>query len=543
MRVFSGGEWRDGFLDEHRPHGSYRIQPLIWVNLEELKDLYFVRPRSIRLVWNYLREIGVREVLRKIISRSNERHRNQKFVSCGVGRIIDADAGADFGVGDLVAFIAPLHPPCMERVVLSSVLVAVWNASRAPDLTDGVLRYHATSEAPRNNPWWGQVRGWSPFSGRLAEHVVPGDIAERVIDTFADLPTDNTHSLSLGTAAPVRERSVPVALTPATDRPRGVLLGYGNFAKTVVLPNIHPYIDVTCVHEVDPLQIPHADDPVAWDTSPVLRSDESYDAVLIAGYHHTHAPLAVEALRRGCYAVVEKPLVTDAEQLEELLSEVQKVTKLFGCFQRRYLPFNDLARADMELRPGEPVSYHAIVYEVPLPELHWYRWPNSQSRLVSNGCHWIDHFLFLNDYADVSSYDLVVARDGTVNCSAELENGAFFTMVLTDQGSERIGVQDHVELRARDVTVKMVNASEYVAESADRILRRKRINKMMTYRTMYRKIGQRVAAGLPGDSPKSLEVGSRLMLAFERRLHELLRPAASELAPTEPSLSGNGVDF
>ncbi len=111
----------------------------------------------------------------------------------------------------------------------------------------------------------------------------------------------------------------------------------------------------------------------------------------------------------------------------------------------------------------------------------------------------------------------------------ELENGAFFTMALTDRGSERIGVQDNVELRARGVTVRMINGSEYVAEGSDRILRRRRINKIRSYQAMYRSIGRRIAAGEPGDSARSLAVSSRLMLELESRLEELraeTRPAA-----------------
>ena len=84
--------------------------------------------------------------------------------------------------------------------------------------------------------------------------------------------------------------------------------------------------------------------------------------------------------------------------------------------------------SDLGVAPGEPVSYHCIVYEVPLPELHWYRWPSSRSRLISNGCHWTDHFLLLNGFAEPVAYDVVESSDGMVNVTVELANGAVFTM-------------------------------------------------------------------------------------------------------------------
>jgi predicted dehydrogenase len=152
--------------------------------------------------------------------------------------------------------------------------------------------------------------------------------------------------------------------------------------------------------------------------------------------------------------------------------------------------------------------------------MHWYRWPNSKSRLISNGCHWIDHFLFLNDYSEVVSMKVGVAPDGTINCSATLENGAYFTMVLTDVGSQRIGLQDYVELRAGAVTVKVVNNSQYFSEDRIRVLRRTKVNKTLPYKLMYRSIAAKIADDEAGDSLTSVRVSSGLILGLERLLIE-----------------------
>jgi hypothetical protein len=64
-----------------------------------------------------------------------------------------------------------------------------------------------------------------------------------------------------------------------------------------------------------------------------------------------------------------------------------------------------------------------------------------------------DHFLFMNGYPAAIGCDLTVAPyRSVVNCSITLANGAFFTMAMTDGGSERIGPQDYVELRANGRT-------------------------------------------------------------------------------------------
>jgi predicted dehydrogenase len=541
VRVLAGGEWTDGFLDAHRGESEYRLKVLAWRNLERLDELYFVRPRSVRLVVNYVREVGVPAVLRKVASRTGERFRNEKYVSLGVGEVLEAGSDGAFAVGARVCFLAPLHPACMERVVVPAALLAPFEGTAG---AAGGVAHLALRGAPAER-WWTGLEGWSAEAGVALDDPRVAPVRARLQAEAGATDWARAHMLPLPDPSPVAERrGQPPA--PRAGRPRAVLFGLGNYAKTLVLPNVRPFLDVVAAHEIDPTQIPRAGGAVpCWDTAPAPRADEAFDVLLIAGYHHSHAPLAVEALRRGAWAVTEKPVVVNEAQRAELLRAVaEHGERFFSCFHKRYLPFNDDARADLGVGAGEAVHYHCIVYEVPMPRLHWYLWPNSRSRLTSNGCHWIDHFLFLNEYAAVRRSDLFVAGDGTLNVSLELENGAVFTMILTEQGSERIGVQEHVELRARGRTVRMVNGGLYVAEGPDRMLRRRRINKMESYTRMYRTIGHAVAEGRPGDSLRSIEVSTGAVLGLEDLLRGALRGAAAAPArrsalqgSTAPSIS------
>src|SRR5687768_15914548 len=117
MRILFEGKWLDGFLDYHREPGEYRLGVLVWVTLHQLNGMYFVRPRSLRLVANYVREIGLREVWRKVVSRSGERVRNDKYLAVGIGRVLEGPAGG-LPAGTPVAFVAPAHPACAERIVV-----------------------------------------------------------------------------------------------------------------------------------------------------------------------------------------------------------------------------------------------------------------------------------------------------------------------------------------------------------------------------------------------------------------------------------------
>lgn len=518
MRVLQGDSWQDGFLDFHRPSAHYRISVRRWRVIEQLRDLYFVRPRSARLLWSYWREIGGVAVVRKVRSRLAEQGRNDKFVACGVGTIVEgADTPNALDVGSTVAFVAPCHPRCVDRLVLPPELVFPVEGSGGDSTDHSSLGFADLPELGATGDLT-ELRGWSPHSGA----PITGEQSEAARQVALRL-----------TAAPwPRERKLPVTDARVQERAEGtlrvashgaVLFGWGNYAKTTVLPRLGDFVDVRCVHELDPTQISSKRrTDWAWDTAPVARADEHFDVHLIAGFHHTHAPLACRALVAGANAVVEKPVATTELQLEELLAAMERARgALFACFHKRYLPLNELALKDLGVRRGEPLSYHCIVFEEPLPALHWYRWPNSRSRLTSNGCHWIDHFLFLNAYATPSGFAVAPLPDGSLNCTMSLDNGAAFTMVITDRGSRRLGVQDHVELRANGVTVTIRNGTHYRAEDGVRVLRRKRISRLASYDEMYRSIGSRIRAGAPGDSPPSVEVSTRAVLRFEEELNSM----------------------
>jgi predicted dehydrogenase len=309
-------------------------------------------------------------------------------------------------------------------------------------------------------------------------------------------------------------------LASSSDQPSAVLFGYGHYARTIVTSGVRHALNICAVHEIDPTLIPlRRSAGVRWDTSPTPRKGERYDAYLIAGYHHTHAPLASLALRQGAAAVVEKPIAMDRAQLRELLDAIrQGGGRFYAGFHKRYSPLNELALRDLRVKPGDAIDYHCVVFEEPLPARHWYRWPNSRTRILSNGCHWIDHFLYLNEWSPPTT--IQVARGGrfeTTNVSMQLTNGAFFSMLLTEVGSGRIGVRDHVELRAGEITVTVENSAVYSAENSSRVIRRTSVSKMSSYENMYRVIADRVANGGEGDSLESVEVSCGAILDVEER--------------------------
>jgi predicted dehydrogenase len=448
------------------------------INVFPVKNLYFERGNSFRLVWNYVLDIGLKNTLIKILSRRAERQRNKKYFLIGSG-VRKA--------GGRVNFIAPKHPFSPSRIWLPSKLfIDLENSTCPAHYTIAKTNYERIAQL------YESLAGWDTYSG----DEIPKIDWEKVQDIIegasplAELPLSNK-------AIRCSSRSIPKG--NAHDY-TATLFGLGNYAKTIVIPSLPGSIKINRIHEVDPLQIPK-DDAILWDTSPTLSKQDSNKIVFIAGYHHTHNQIACEALQSGKVVVVEKPLVVDRPQLASLeRSYGTKDARYYACFHKRYSPFNSFAIDDLDASKHQSaINYHCIVYEVPLPEKHWYRWENSSTRIISNGCHWIDHFLYLNDFSEPKTIRCDEASDGTVSIFIELKNHACFTMTLTDIGSERIGMQDYIELRRNGITIKITNGSHYISEAKDRVLRKKSINKISSYRNMYSSIGKAILRNEPGD--------------------------------------------
>ncbi|MEB2345963.1 MAG: hypothetical protein OZ948_14635 [Deltaproteobacteria bacterium] len=516
MRLLSGDSWNDGYLDYHLTEDSVRIQVASWANLERITGQYFERPKSIQMLLEYLREFGPGSVMRKVRSRLGESLRNEKYLATGIGTVIER-RGTGPAVGTAVAFVAPSHPRCVERIVLSNLLVR--------EIPAELLARRSSSEGVTLVAWTGPgtipepIAAWHPESGRKLEPEVVEEAFERVAAFWGGEPLAE-RILPLGPTS-------PVAVSHGAPKPRrddkrltGVIFGLGNYAKTNIIPCVKKWVDIRAVHELDPTQIGRIGDlPWAVSTSPVLLDGETFQVHFVAGYHHTHADQAIVALESGAIAVVEKPAVTDPDQLARLLRALEgREGRLFSGYHMRHNPLFALAREDLRVGPGEPISICSDVFEVALPARHWYRWPNARSHVISNGCHWIDQFLFMNDYSRPRRWSATRSQNGDSVSQVELENGASLVLHLTHLGSPRIGVQNHVVMRARDRTVTVSNGSSYLAEGPLRVLRRTRINRMQAYSRMYRQIAQSIAAKQPGDSLRSLRVLNELVLELDEAL-------------------------
>ena len=508
-------------MDYCRNKNEYRIQVLAWKNLEKLENVYHTRAKSLRLLINYFPVVGPYGLFTKTWSRLREQRRNEKYVSCGIGKIIESASNKNFSEGELICFVAPLHPALVERVVLPKELIFKIDKSDILEIPADTILYSPLKKNESQNMWWKDVRGWSVYSGIEISKETQKKLVEGLEKEIKNNEWSKFQKIDARDASPIAEIKGQVKKTNPKKK-SGVLFGYGNYAKTNIIPYSKPFVDIKSVHEIDPTQIFFERQIQKWDAAPFPGKDEKYDVYFVAGYNHTHVPITLYALNQGAYVVVEKPVVNDYDELNELEKALKKAgRRLFIGFHKRYGRFNKFALEDLGVKYGEPISYHSIVYELLQPEFFWYNWPVSRSTFFANGCHQIDHFLHLNNFSQPKNSDIKLLQDNAVEVWIELENGATFTTTFSEKGSLRVGPRDHVELKVPGRNVRITDSIKYLSEDNYRIIRKKRIFKTDSYRDMYQNICRKIANNEEGDSIESILVSAKIMLDLEEKLQKM----------------------
>ena len=324
-------------------------------------------------------------------------------------------------LGSLVSFVAPDSGPPSERYVVRRELIGdPWRGEVPCNLPE--IWQVVRADTVKDDPDISGIAGWHGYSGSpwlLSKHEVEAT-ADRALKARGR-PTICAYSRS-----PVTERT-------ETARESGLtIFGYGNYVKTVVIPQLRKRIPVRCVHEIDPWQIGRNRNKLwSWDTSPEVGPDEHPDIVVIASFHHTHASIAVEAIERGARAVIiEKPIVTTSADLERLCVAVENTGLPSSRRSRGTIVGLTIHSRQLAHTARGPVSCFSIAYEVPLPPQHWYRWPNSGTTIISNGCHWIDHFLSLI-ISRTRQVAAVPMEKASIFIRISLENGVILSLFLT----------------------------------------------------------------------------------------------------------------
>ncbi len=204
------------------------------------------------------------------------------------------------------------------------------------------------------------------------------------------------------TAAPRSFSSREGQTARTHDKVRLGVIGAGNFATGTLLPILKGIADVeligVCTSRGYTAKAVADKFGFRFATSDPdeIFGNPDINAVLIATRHDTHAPYAVRAMRAGLPAFLEKPLAITWAQLDEV-EQVWHETggRILVGYNRRFSPFIRQIAEHFKGRT-EPLSMLYRVNAGPLEQGHWMRaTAEGGSRIVSEGCHFIDVMMFL----------------------------------------------------------------------------------------------------------------------------------------------------
>jgi polar amino acid transport system substrate-binding protein len=165
------------------------------------------------------------------------------------------------------------------------------------------------------------------------------------------------------------------------------------------------------------------------------------NAVLIATRHDSHAAYAIRAMRAGKPAFLEKPLAITLEQLQEV-EQVWRETggRVLVGYNRRFSPFVRQIAEHFRNRT-EPLSILYRVNAGPLEQGHWMRaTPEGGSRVVSEGCHFIDVMMFLTNSLPkrVCAAHLRSYEPDTAQLVIEFEDGSIGVLYYLTTGDPSV---------------------------------------------------------------------------------------------------------
>jgi predicted dehydrogenase/threonine dehydrogenase-like Zn-dependent dehydrogenase len=242
----------------------------------------------------------------------------------------------------------------------------------------------------------------SPLISKRVEH-------ERAEEAYRAL-TEEKEALGILLTYPRQPppRETVVRRTPEAPRSKATgravvgVIGAGNFAKLIALPNLaRTGARLACVADINGAAAAHAGrkfnfERTATDHRAIL-DDPEINTVVVLTRHDAHGPMVLDTLKAGKHVFVEKPLCLEVAQLEQI-REVYTQNPALQClvgFNRRFSPHAQKIKALLANRT-QPLCMSMMVNAGVLPPDMWHHDPKiGGGRILAEGCHWIDLMMFL----------------------------------------------------------------------------------------------------------------------------------------------------
>lgn len=193
-------------------------------------------------------------------------------------------------------------------------------------------------------------------------------------------------------------------IKPDSDKLFLGVLGAGNFASAVFLPNVVKTgkVQRAIIASGSGLNAQNAARrygfTYAASSEDEVLNDPNINIVAILDRHQHHARQVVNALQRGKHVYCEKPLALNEIELEEIAAclTIDHAPLLTVGFNRRFAPLAQTLKTFLK-GCGEPFYAQYRINAGFIPLNHWLHDPiQGGGRIIGEGCHFIDFLSFLN---------------------------------------------------------------------------------------------------------------------------------------------------
>ncbi len=218
------------------------------------------------------------------------------------------------------------------------------------------------------------------------------------------------------------------------------MIGAGNFARTMLLPNLKcPDVDLIGIATATGISAKDTARKFDFDICTTdyneLLDNKSINTIMIATRHNLHGKLVMAALKAGKHVYTEKPLCLNEEELKEIASlynsfnATESRPLLMVGFNRRFAPLVKDMKAFFEKR-NEPMVMHYRINAGYKEKSDWYQDRTvGGGRIIGEVCHFIDTLQFLTDALPVSVFAQAIKTD---NQAITVEDNVAITIRFSD---------------------------------------------------------------------------------------------------------------
>lgn len=251
------------------------------------------------------------------------------------------------------------------------------------------------------------------------------------------------------------------------------LIGAGNFAKSILIPNLNRLSGVNLIHLCTATGVSSHSSGVKYnfkyittDSDEIFKSDE-VNSVIVTSRHNDHYGKVLKAIESKKHLFIEKPLCIRESELEDIRvkysSKSERIVLQVG-FNRRFSP---LIKEMKSIVKNSPMSINYRVNAGVIPKDSWIQDRDiGGGRIVGELCHFIDTCSFLTGSlvkslfaTSVKSSDESIPNEDNLSVILNYQNGSTATITYLAFGDKAME-KEYIELFSNSISMKMSNFKE-----------------------------------------------------------------------------------